>query len=72
MQRRAKTNEDVLMKYILLIKTFDYYYDTVFILTDSLPEVFEYLKDKDRYESVKAYKLGGEITSMEDAVKKEV
>lgn len=40
-----------------------------FSKTDDIQEVFEHLKYSPDNE---AYKLGGEITSMEDAVKKEV
>jgi len=39
-----------------------------YITTDDLQTVFAYLKDK----QFRAYRLGGEILSMEDAVKKEV
>lgn len=62
------------MKYIIIYIDLDEYDSPYFECTDDLQDVFKKLKEKwlmTNYE-IKAYKLGGEITSMEDAVKKEV
>lgn len=62
------------MKYIVIFEEYSSGYKIHSCFTsNSLQEVFEVLKYRNEDgDNPKAYKLGGEIKSMEDAVKKEV